>query len=100
MKKYETIFKNESFYLCKGLLDKGTHTGYWFYDAHFGMNLAMQASSEREAFIKALEYYKKRFQQVEQENKNLKQRAQMFLDSMSEIGLIAEDCDKIKYDEY
>jgi hypothetical protein len=41
------------------------HAGFWLYDKSRGMHLAMRSESERAALIEALEYYQRRFVEVE-----------------------------------
>lgn len=43
--------------------------GFWLYDYELGMNIAIRASSEREAFTQALTYYQNR---LKRDNKRLK----------------------------
>jgi hypothetical protein len=39
--------------------------GFWLYDKLQGMNLSMQAKTERDAFVEALEYYQNRLTKQE-----------------------------------
>jgi len=55
---------------------------YWLYDKTRGMNLAMRAATEQEAFVKALTYYQDHLQQVEGELKALKNLVESFVDAV------------------
>lgn len=58
--------------------------GFWLYDETRGMNLAMRASSEREAFVEALTYYQERLQEVERSYKTLYEKVESFVCQFSE----------------
>ena len=45
--------------------------GFWLYDKTRGMNLAMEAKTEQDAYVKAITYYQKRCVELEEENKKL-----------------------------
>ena len=79
MKKYETIFETDTLSLSKGLLEKGPHTGFWLYDKTVKMNLAITADSERDAFVKALEYYQNRFAEIKKSEEILRDKIDSFL---------------------
>lgn len=53
--------------------------GYWLWDKTQGMNLAMRAKTEREAFVEALKYYQNRQPEIEKELKDLKAKVNRFL---------------------
>lgn len=53
--------------------------GFWLYDDTRGMNLAMRAKSEQDAFIDALEYYQERLTLVENEYNDLKAKVDAFV---------------------
>jgi len=74
--KNTLIFKNDTLTLteCKD--------GFWLYDTTRGMNLAMRAKTEQEAFIKALEYYQKRLTTVETDFKVLDSKVNAFLENI------------------
>lgn len=74
---YETIFKNETISLTKG------EDGFWLYDHTRGMNLAMRASSETEAFVKAITYYQKRLMEVENYYRSLTRKVDDFIMDIS-----------------
>lgn len=57
--------------------------GLWLYDETRGMNLAMRAKSERDAFVEALEYYQQRLLTVEAEHKELQGKVDSFLSQFS-----------------
>lgn len=48
------------------------HTdGFWLWDDTRKMNLSMKAKNEQLAFVETIEYYQKRLQEVEKENKEM-----------------------------
>lgn len=53
--------------------------GFWLYDYTRGMNLAMRAKTEREAFVDALEYYQKRLSDLERAHNCLNKRVNDFV---------------------
>ena len=53
--------------------------GYWLWDKTRGMNLAVRAKTEREAFVEALKYYQNRQPEIEKELKDLKAKVNRFL---------------------
>lgn len=55
------------------------HFGFWLWDKTQGMNLAIRAKTERDAFVKALHYYQKRLAKVEQEHKELTGKVDVFV---------------------
>ena len=57
----------------------GGNAGFWLYDDTRGMNLAMCAKSERDAFVKALGYYQTRLADVEREHKKLRAQVDSFV---------------------
>ena len=71
--KCEKILSNEFFNLHKRL------DGYWLYDHAQNMNLAMRAETEHQAFIKAMEYYQQRTQELLSENKTMKSKLKSFV---------------------
>lgn len=58
--------------------------GFWLWDETRGMNLAMRAETERDAFIDALEYYQNRLIEVEAAYKTLRERVDAFVGQFSE----------------
>lgn len=56
------------------------HRGWWLWDETRGMNLAIRAETERDAFVEALEYYQSRLAQVEAEHKELSKRVDAFVE--------------------
>lgn len=52
--------------------------GWWLYDECRGMNLAMKAKTERDAFSEALKYYQRRFNELESAHKCLTKRVHDF----------------------
>lgn len=73
----EAAFISDTFHL--------THQrdGYWLWDKTRGMNLAMRSKSERDAFVEALQYYQKRLTTVEFLYKNLNEKVDAFVNSVS-----------------
>jgi len=59
---------------------KNYRFGFWLYDKTRGMNLAMRAKTERDAFTEALYYYQKRLTEVEQAHRALTQKVDAFVD--------------------
>jgi hypothetical protein len=60
-------------------LTEDTNGHFWMWDQTRGMNVAMRAKSEREAFVKALSYYQNRLTEVETEHATLNTKVQSFL---------------------
>lgn len=58
--------------------------GFWLYDETRGMNLAMRAKTEQEAFVNALEYYQHRLKEVESAHQCLNKRVQEFVSQFQE----------------
>ncbi|CBY99654.1 Phi92_gp225 [Escherichia phage phi92] len=58
--------------------------GFWLYDDTRGMNLAMREKTEEAAYIKALEYYQRRLQEVESNYKSLKSKVDHFVGQVVE----------------
>ena len=53
--------------------------GYWLYDKTRGMNLAMRSDSEFEAVVKAIEYYQRRFNDLQSKHKALHNKVEKIL---------------------
>lgn len=79
---HELIFKNDNL-----TLTNHPTKGYWLYDRTRGMNLAMRAETEREAFVEALAYYHRRLPAVEAAHKELCKKVEVF------VGQFIEDAD-------
>lgn len=58
--------------------------GFWLYDKSRGMNLAMRAKSETAALIDALEYYQRRYKELESAHKDLTSR-------LDQVRVLLED---------
>lgn len=58
---------------------KNGNFGFWLYDETRGMNLAMRAKTERDAFVNALHYYQERLTEVEQAHRTLTQKVDVFV---------------------
>lgn len=56
--------------------------GYWLWDATRGMNLAMRAKTETDAFVAALEYYQERLSKIESEFYDLKDTIDAFVEQI------------------
>lgn len=80
MAKYEKIFETETLRLHRRIADQK----YWLWDETRGMNLAMKADSERDAFIEALEYYQHRLKEIEGKYRELTKKVDSFLDQFKE----------------
>lgn len=63
------------------------HHGFWLYDETRGMNLAMRAKSEQDAFVEALEYYQERLKEVESNLHSLLTKVDAF------VAQVADDPD-------
>jgi hypothetical protein len=73
---------SETLSLCE--FKSGGNKGFWLYDETRGMNLAMCAKSETDAFVAALEYYQKRLLTVEQAYSTLKTKVDKFISQVTE----------------
>lgn len=71
--KHQVIFKNETITLTEG------NNGFWLYDETRGMNLAMRAKTEREAWVEAISYYQNRLKGIEGSYWGLKSRVEAFM---------------------
>lgn len=78
--KYKVVFKNESITLSK----HPEKEEFWLYDYGRGMNLAMNAKREQDAFVSALTYYQKRLTLVEKEFKTLQDKVNIFIEGVTE----------------
>lgn len=58
--------------------------GWWLYDKTRGMNLAMRSKSERDAFVKALEYYQERLTYMDKVYHSLKCKVNNFVNVFAE----------------
>ncbi len=69
--------------------------GYWLYDYDRGMNVAMRAKTQEDAFVEALKYYQKRCAEVEEKKKKLYDSVNDFIESLSDNneGYMPCDCD-------
>lgn len=83
--KHELIFKNDNLSLTKHPTQ-----GYWLYDKTRGMNLAMRAKTERDAFVEALDYYHRRLPEVEAAHRKLCDKVEYF------VANFVEDVDEIE----
>lgn len=53
--------------------------GYWLYDYVIGMNIAVRAKTEQDAYIEALLYYQRTLLQEKAEHKALSGKVNSFL---------------------
>jgi len=58
--------------------------GFWLYDETRGMNLAMRAKTERDAFVDALNYYQRRLTEVEQAHRELTRKVDAFVEQFTD----------------
>jgi hypothetical protein len=58
--------------------------GYYLYDTVVGMNIAMRAKTEQDAYIEALLYYQKRLVEVKADYKVLNNKVESFLSQFAE----------------
>ena len=65
----------------------GGQTGFWLYDETRGMNLAIRAKSETDAFVEALLYYQERLTEVETAYTELNRKVKTFVDQFIEDDL-------------
>jgi hypothetical protein len=72
-KAIRTVFDIDTFSLTE------CTDGYWLYDSVVGMNLAMRAKTEQDAYIEALLYYQERLAEVKTDYKNLTDKVQNFV---------------------
>jgi hypothetical protein len=70
--------------MCEYQNPKSSSFGFWLYDKTRGMNLAMQAKTERDAFVEALTYYQKRLAKVEYDYQELKHKVDVFVGQFTE----------------
>ncbi len=74
------VFKIDTFSLTE------CTDGYWLYDSVVGMNLAMRAKTEQDAYIEALLYYQRKLVEVKTDYKNLNDKVQTFVSQFIEKG--------------
>jgi hypothetical protein len=70
--------------LCDHQNPKNGRFGFWLYDKTRGMNLAMRAKTERDAFVEALTYYQNRLGSVEYDYQELKHKVDVFVGQFTE----------------
>lgn len=66
--------------------------GYWLYDKTRGMNLAMRAKTEQDAYVKAITYYQKRCKEIELKKKKLYDSVNNFIESLSDNDEVYMPC--------
>lgn len=66
--------------------------GIWLYDETRGMNLAMRAKDEREAFVEALTYYQERLTETEASLASMSSRIEAFVATFPEFHTC--DCEE------
>lgn len=84
-KKPEHVWKlSETLTLCEFTAPPNWHYksgsyGFWLWDETRGMNLAIRAETERDAFVDAIKYYQNRLIEVENAYKTLRSHVDDFL---------------------
>ena len=73
--KHTVIFKNDTIVLSYHEREK-----FWLYDKIAGMNLAMRAETEQEAFAEAITHYQKRLIETKKELKDITKKVDSFLE--------------------
>lgn len=58
--------------------------GYWLCDTQLGYNTAMSCKTEREAFISAINEYKRKLTNLKKADKVLREAAENFIESVAE----------------
>lgn len=79
------IFKTETLQMTTH------HDGFWLYDKVLGMNLAMRAKTEREAFVEALEYYQRKLAESVDGLRCLTKKVRSFVQTMHDECEITPD---------
>lgn len=72
--KHIVIFKNETITLTHHEIQ-----GYWLYDKLEGMNLAMRAKTEHEAFAEAIKHYQKYYAEATKKLKDITKKVDDFV---------------------
>ena len=67
------VFKNETLSLHE------CADGYYLYDYVMGMNIAMRAKTEQDAYIEALKYYQKKLNETLKKHETLNKKVQDFI---------------------
>tara|TARA_R110002012_G_scaffold170768_1_gene335313 strand:+ start:685 stop:966 length:282 start_codon:yes stop_codon:yes gene_type:complete len=67
--------------------------GYWLYDKTRGMNLAMRAKTEQDAYVDVITYYQKRCEEIELKKEKLYDSINSFIESLSDNDEIYMTCD-------
>jgi len=67
--------------------------GFWLWDETRGMNLAVKKRTERDAFVRALQYYQVRTKQVEAELAALRNVVENFTRQVPADLLPQQRCD-------
>ncbi len=70
--------------LCEYTDPKNGNYGFWLYDEMRGMNVAMRAESEREAFVAAMTYYQGRLKEVETGYSDIQSKVASFVSQFVE----------------
>lgn len=70
---------SETLSLCEYTSPRNGSFGFWLYDKTRGMNLAVRAKTETQAFVDALTYYQKRLLEVEAAHKTLSEKVNGFV---------------------
>ena len=78
------IHLSETLTLCEYQSPKNGSFGFWLYDETQGMNLAVRAKSEREAFVDALNFYQTYYKQEKEEHTKLAKKVAAFVSQFVE----------------
>jgi hypothetical protein len=89
MKKFKVI---RNIKLTDTLTISECKDGYWLYDKTRGMNLAMRAKTEQDAYVDAITYYQKRCEEIEKKKKKLYDSVNNFIESLSDNDEVESGC--------
>ena len=84
---YSLIMKLTNIFRTETLQLNTHHDDFWLYDETLKMNLAMKAKTEREAFVKALEYYQRELAETQEKLNVLTSKVSSF------VQFLHDDCD-------
>ena len=69
-------------------------SGYWIFDKRKGINVAMRAKTERDAFLEALEYYSRYLIDSQKKFKEVTQAVDTFLNKLAKTNTYEEIFDE------
>ena len=67
--------------------------GYWIHDKIQGINVALRAKTERDAFVMALSFYQKYYYLNKQKNESIYKKVNSFIEDLSKDDDIHFPCD-------